>query len=394
LSEKARQWLKERSKEKEATRVEEFPAEIKEAMYAAIGKFIPRLAQGLSQELQRGFATKLAELGRKRSSDGFRLWLEQSDPELKLTLSLVKGRLHVDDSKWDISSQLVDLTELRQFPVHVLDEFLPVTIIPSLFRSFFTTSYYFPAARSGILQGHKALASSILSRVPLVGIEPFEIPTLSGVLADFIGNVLRLERRQADRRTSEVGSFLEEKACKGKVDIGATEARFEYPEIYYELAGSKLPLHRTSSMVSEIAPIILFLKYVVQKGDLLIIEEPEAHLHPDNQRTLAIAMVKLVRLGVRLIITTHSEYLLHQISNFVRLAGAADKRRELGYSRDDYLLPPEVGSYLFCFGKNSSGSHIKELKVTEEDGIPEDEFLRIAEAIYDETLSIERSLQH
>ena len=210
----------------------------------------------------------------------------------------------MDESKWDISSQVVDVTELKRFPVHVFDEFLPAVILQSSFRSFFTTSYYFPAARSGILQGHKALASSILSRVPLVGIEPFEIPTLSGVLADFIGNVLRLEKHQADRKVSEVATYLEEKACRGKVDIGATEARFEYPEIYYELAGSKLPLHRTSSMVSEIAPIILFLKYVVQRGDLLIIEEPEAHLHPDNQRTLAIAMVRLVRLGVRLIITT------------------------------------------------------------------------------------------
>jgi predicted ATPase len=272
--------------------------------------------------------------------------------------------------------------------------FFALTAWLGFFLPFNTTSYYLPAARSGILQGHKALASSILSRVPLAGIEPLQVPTLSGVVADFLANILQLDKGKADPNVAEIGAFLEQKACGGTVDIGATEARFEYPEIYYAIMDSKLPLHRTSSMVSEIAPIILFLKYVVHRGDLLIIEEPEAHLHPDNQRTLAMAMVKLVRLGVRLIITTHSEYLLHQISNFVRLAGAASKRRELGYSENDYLLPAEVGSYLFCFGKNSGASHIKELKVTEEDGIPEDEFLRIAEAIYDETLTIERSLHH
>jgi hypothetical protein len=394
LSDEARRWLKERGKQKEAARPEEFPEEIREALYAEIGKFIPRLAQVLSQEVQRGFASKLADLERNGASEGFRLWLEQTDPELRLTLSLAKGRLHVGDSKWDISSQPVDLSELRRLPMYLFEESLPLNIIQSLFRSFFTTAYYLPAARSGVLQAGKALASFILSRVPLVGIEPLEIPTLAGALADFIGDVLRLEKRRADPRIFEVGSFLEEKACKGKVDIGATEAKFEYPEIYYELDGSRLPLHRASSMVSEIAPIILFLKYVVQRGDVLIIEEPEAHLHPDSQRTLAMAMVRLVRLGVRLIITTHSDYLLHQISNFVQLAGAAEKRRELGYSKDDYLLPAEVGSYLFCFGKDTGVSHIKELKVTEEDGIPEDEFVRIAEAIYDETLSIGRSLQH
>jgi len=206
--------------------------------------------------------------------------------------------------------------------------------------------------------------------------------------------LLRLEKRRGDRKVAAVARFLEEDACKGKVDLGATETPFEYPEIYYEMAGSKLPLHRTSSMVSEIAPIVLFLKYVVQKEDLLIIEEPEAHLHPDNQRTLAMAMVKLVRLGVRLIITTHSEYLLHQISNFIRLAGVAEKRVELGYSEEDFLSPAEVGAYLFCLDKDSGASHIEELEVTEQDGIPEDEFARIYEAIYDETLSIERSLGH
>lgn len=73
FSEKARQWLKERSKQKEGTRFEEFPAEIREALDAAVGKFIPRLVQGLSQELQRGFAAKLPDLGRKSASDGFHL---------------------------------------------------------------------------------------------------------------------------------------------------------------------------------------------------------------------------------------------------------------------------------------------------------------------------------
>jgi hypothetical protein len=393
FSEKERLWLAERSKQKEKMRFDQLPAEIKESVQTAIEGFIPKLAEGLSQELQRGFATKLADLGRKRPADGFRLWLDQSDPELKLQLSLMKGNLHLDKSEWNISSQFVDLAQLRNVPARAFDELVPGIVLQTLLRTFFSEAYYFPAARSGILQGHKALASSILSRIPLVGIEPFEIPTLSGVLADFIGNVLRLEKHQGERKVSEVGSFLEENACKGKVDIGATEEKFEYPEIYYQLGGTKLPLHRTSSMVSEIAPIILFLKYVVERGDLLIIEEPEAHLHPDNQRTLALAMVKLVRLGVRLIITTHSDYFLHQVSNFVQLARMADKRRELGYSQDDYLLPEEVGSYLFCFDNKGDGTHIKELKVTEEDGIPEDEFARIYEALYEETLSIERSLR-
>ena len=47
--------------------------------------------------------------------------------------------------------------------------------------------------------------------------------------------------------------------------------------------GEDLPLMNTSSMVSELAPVVLYLRHIVQPGDVLIIEEPESHLHPAMQ---------------------------------------------------------------------------------------------------------------
>jgi len=256
----------------------------------------------------------------------------------------------------------------------------------SLLSGLAQPAYYFPAARSGILQTHKALASALLTRSPLNGTEPGEVPRLSGVVVDFISNLLNVETRRYHPEVSKVARFLESEVGRGRIDIAANEPKFAFPQICYKSMGATYPLQRTSSMVSEIAPIVLFLKYLVNKGNLLIVEEPEAHLHPDSQRTVARAIVRLIRMGVRVLVTTHSDYFVQQISNFIRLNQSPEERARLRYTEQDCLAATEVGAYLFSFGRRATATTVQELEVTGQDGIPEDEFVRIAEAIYRESV--------
>jgi predicted ATPase len=141
-------------------------------------------------------------------------------------------------------------------------------------------------------------------------------------------------------------------------------------------------------MVSELAPIVLFLRYVVAEDDLLIIEEPEAHLHPDHQLALARGIARLIRHGVRVLVTTHSDYFLHQISNLVQASVAGDKTRDWS---QEQLKAEEVGVYLFKAAGPEAGTTVEQLEVTAEEGIPQDEFVRIAEQLYDETVRLERA---
>jgi predicted ATPase len=226
---------------------------------------------------------------------------------------------------------------------------------------------------------------------PLAGIEKLpEIPRLQGTVVDFLEKLLTLEK---DRRTKlyDIATFIEGQVTKGIIDIET--GKLEYPEIYYEPASGRFPLYRTSSMVSELAPIVLFLKYLIDPGDFVIIEEPESHLHPESQLELATGIVKLIRAGVKVLITTHSADFVDQLSNFIRLSQIPEEQRvKQGYSAKDYLSPEEVGAYLFELDSGKGGTFVKELKVTPVDGIPEEEFAKVTEALYKKTVYLHRAV--
>ncbi|MCC6065825.1 MAG: ATP-binding protein, partial [Thermofilum sp.] len=188
----------------------------------------------------------------------------------------------------------------------------------SLLEGISAPCYYLPAARSGILQGHKALAASIVREIPYVGIKELEIPSFPGVVADFLSSIIALPERKGP--LYKLSRELEEELLRGEIEAKSLEGKYSYPEIRYRSREVELPLHRASSSVSELAPLILYLKYYIRPGSVLIIEEPEAHLHPENQRVLAKYLVRLVRKGVHVLVTTHSDYLLEQVNNFILLS--------------------------------------------------------------------------
>jgi predicted ATPase len=250
---------------------------------------------------------------------------------------------------------------------------------------------YLPAARSGILQGHRALAASIVKKAPLAGIESLEIPKFSGVVSDFISSVITLPEEKGP--FYRLAQEFEKELIKGEIVV-KTLGEYLYPEIKYKFQDTEIPLHRSSSTVSELAPLFLYLKYNVRPGSILIIEEPEAHLHPENQRILAKFLVKLLRKSVNIIITTHSEYLLEQLSSFILLSKVEPQKRveRYKYSKEDFLKPDEIASYVFDYDKKSGGHKITKVEITEEDGISQEEFLKIHEALYEESIKLQRDL--
>jgi hypothetical protein len=127
-------------------------------------------------------------------------------------------------------------------------------------------------------------------------------------------------------------------------------------------SGASMDMSLASSSVKALSSLSFYLGHLAQVGDFLIIDEPELNLHPDNQRRVAKLLVRIARSGVKVMISTHSDYVIREINNAIMLSAdeGGELRRKYGYEEDDTITPDRVGAYLF----DQTRAHPIEIKPT------------------------------
>ena len=250
-------------------------------------------------------------------------------------------------------------------------------------------AYYLPAARSGIMQSHGVIASSLIENATRLGLERFPaIPAFSGMIADFLKLIVSYdERNRLSYEMRRIAKALENEVLQGEIKV-TRPAPEGYPEFLYrpKKTTETLRLSQSSSMVSELAPLVLFLRGIVKPGDLLIIEEPESHLHPDAQTAIARTLARLVREGVRLVITTHSDWLLQQLGNLIR-EGEANKQKNQTPTSDNWLVKEEVGTWRF-----HRDEPVKEISFDRIEGIEPPDYEGVSDKLYDSAIRLQQQL--
>ena len=91
------------------------------------------------------------------------------------------------------------------------------------------------------------------------------------------------------------------------------KGRYELYVTKYK-GGPEVRLTDVGFGVSQVLPVLI-LCYYAPEGSILILEQPEAHLHPKVQSELADVLIDVVKnRKVQIILESHSEHLLHRLT--------------------------------------------------------------------------------
>ncbi len=170
---------------------------------------------------------------------------------------------------------------------------------------------------------------------------------------DFTRDLSRIQRKKSGLQADKLRSV--DRMMDGYYRVKNDEIRF----ISKRRGNNRfdIPLHLASSSARGVSDLYFYLKHVAQPEQILIIDEPESHLSPTNQILMARLLVFCVNSGLKVLITTHSDYLIKEINNLILLncdfSGKKTflERNKEDYTENDHLDPKSVKAYICEGGK-------------------------------------------
>lgn len=141
------------------------------------------------------------------------------------------------------------------------------------------------------------------------------IPT-TGMYSEFLNDMAGLNRIKPRPDTaSEIVLKLFRTILEGEVDKEETN-------YIYTTNDASMPVSAAAASIREIAPLQILAKKQDVSRCAILVEEPEAHLHPLKQRMMADIIGALSHNGAIMQITTHSDYFLRRLNELIMFAKA------------------------------------------------------------------------
>lgn len=277
----------------------------------------------------------------------------------KRLLSLGKNKDWSLSLEKEADSGTIQLTlHNTEIPDSLLQDFISKGLVSIIFTCLSKDSFLLPAERAGLNLFFKELSSTrniLLQHAQKDKVNLGELlkdivnSSYADPVQDYIQYLNKIGRTQRQKSIyREYAHVIQKNVLKGKYEVDGQSNVFFLP---YRSSKRKLPLHFSSSTVKTLFGLIFYLEHLAEEGDCLMIDEPELNLHPDNQRQLARVLAQLVNAGLKVIVSTHSDYFVRELNNLIMLkkgfSGADSLQKKYGYQDDEILASNRVSAYLF-----------------------------------------------
>ncbi len=227
-----------------------------------------------------------------------------------------------------------------------------------IFDHIFNNTYITPAERTAINIFSKELSvkrneivdklleykGTKTSNSPLKEAQRYPLPIRDSL--DIAEDLSNLQKNTSSY--SFLADQIENEILKGKISVSKSG------DVLFSPAKTKiknLNIHMSASIVKSLSNLVFYFRHLAKQNDFIIIDEPELNLHPDNQIIMARLIARIVNSGFKILISTHSDYVLKEINNLIRLNfGGVNSEflmNKYNYTKQDLLDKDKVGVYLF-----------------------------------------------
>ncbi|MDQ2886389.1 MAG: ATP-binding protein [Chloroflexota bacterium] len=268
-----------------------------------------------------------------------------------------------------------------KLPRRVIREFVLNRVFSSTHQALYSYIQFFPIERTFFVTFSPARVERRLITANEASQEVSRSEQKAKPLPGYIGRFLETlifisdaspeNRRQDAIEQSAVADYMEftlilqREILGGNVDFSTSDPNEPQREILFTTTEITLDMPAVSSMVKELTPLVLYLRYAADPGELLIIDEPEMNLHPEAQVKIIEFLAMLVNAGLRVLITTHSPYIVDHLASLMKADKSADKEAEASqfflHDSRAFIAQKEVAVYKVEHGKVEN--------ILDEDGI-------------------------